>query len=141
MAAPTRENTHNTYLKMGDPTYVCLIPVMYVVEGVSISEMFFYPQYRWTHPEPPPKPLLADVFTLCSSSINDGFPLRVIEGTRSVLPGRFLRSRGRWVWEPLFTEWSHFAVDSSGHRGLQIAVAELGARDHLPELISAISAL
>ena len=56
MAAPTRENTHNTYLKMGDPTYVCLIPVMYVVEGVSISEMFFYPQYRWTHPEPRPSP-------------------------------------------------------------------------------------
>ncbi|KAI0700555.1 hypothetical protein C8T65DRAFT_657724 [Cerioporus squamosus] len=141
MAAPTRENTHNIYLKMGDPTYVCLIPVMYVVENVSISEMFFYPQYRWTHPEPPPRALLSDVFTLCSSSINECFPLRVTEGTRSVLPGQFVRSKGRWVWQPLFSEWSHFAVDSSGHRGLQNTVAELGAGDRLPELISAISAL
>ena len=95
---PERQAAHRRYSI--HPAYAGLLPVMFEVEGVSMTQSRYYPLYRPIHPsdctETSKRQALKDFITLCVGSINDGFPLSPLDDASPVvaLPGQFVRSQG-----------------------------------------------
>lgn len=119
-SAATREAAHQYYI--GDPRFVGMLPVFYLVGGIGSMGMNLYPQYRpilasWKGPsEAMFTSLMTDVVALCTSSISLGLALRCADGQESIaaLPGRFVRSNKLWVWEPFFSDWERYLAGPRG---------------------------
>ena len=124
--------------------FVGTMPVRFCVEGVDVSHMLFFPQYldnprhrkdsdraleRYEHGASEitvKSALLADVIVLLRGSINQGFPLRNVEGEHQLitLPGRYVRlANGNWTWEALFTKWKDY--ERNVHKGLDATLDRL----------------
>ncbi|EIW52734.1 uncharacterized protein TRAVEDRAFT_75050 [Trametes versicolor FP-101664 SS1] len=113
--APTLEVAHKR--GGGGEHFFGMLPVVYTVEDVhSLHVINLYAQHHpipalfSDHDEESRRRLLTNGLALCVGSINLGIPLRDTEARRvpELLPGRFVRSKGRWVWEPLFTGWDQY---------------------------------
>lgn len=132
--APTLEVAHTRGSRGSQ--FFGMLPVVYTVEDVhSLHVINLYAQH---HPIPSlfsdrdeesRRRLLTNGLALCVSSINLGIPLRDTEAQRipELLPGRFVRSKGRWVWEPLFTGWDQYL---DGPRGTAAVDDMLVQCDH-----------
>ena len=131
------------------PLFVGQVPVLLRVQGLSLTQFVYYPQYR-AHPdlhstaallEPVRAEILKDIFTLAKASINGDFPLRKPgnDETCWALPGRFVRSNGAWTWQPFFSDWDQYR--SGQHRVLDETLVSL--RSGLPptELLAALKVL
>lgn len=126
-SAESRERIQREY--GGDPRYVGTLPVQFVVEGFSLnSGSMLFPQHRSVAPflQAPHVPgadvckMLADALVLCVSSIRVGLSLKCAERQVGVsyapLPGCFVRTNKRWIWEPLLANWEQYL---KGPRGIQ----------------------
>lgn len=111
--------------------YVGVLPIMYVIDGVSLNQMNMFPVFR------PPnnvnmdfevKAILRDLARYCAYTMGTAFPLRH-EGSSNrnayyALPGRYIRSkRKQWTWEALFHNWTEY---HDGHCERLPGLEELG---------------
>lgn len=125
LAAPARAAMNEKYAS--HPLYAGLLPILVSVEGFSLSQTAYFPQF-YPHPSWLPGAailaeagrdiVLDDMLSLIRGSINEGFPLRPLEHAPSepALPGSFVRSNGTWMWQPLLPDWSKYRRGQ--HRGL-----------------------
>ncbi len=107
---PERQAAHRRFSI--HPSYVGLLPVMFEVDGVSMTQSLYYPLYRptrnTTYAQISKHLTLGDILTLCIGSINEGFPLRPIDHASPLLafPGQYVRHQGTWSWRPFFSDWN-----------------------------------
>lgn len=117
------------YLKRNEPRYVGSMPIMYVVDGVTAPTAQLFPVRR------PPGNVLASAFVLtaledfvrlCANSVNGHLPLRVSNPRLPFqpVPGRIVRSDGRWTWQPLFTSWKEYLDGRAGLEHGPLAMTE-----------------
>lgn len=120
--ARMREDAYNCYRRA--PRFAGLLPVLWTVEHMATWTVqvraYFSP-----HPgilqnffEEQRNAIFIAAHTLCSSSINLGSALRCADGPGHIaaLPGRYVRSNKRWLWEPLLTDWDQYLA---GPRGIK----------------------
>ena len=116
------------------PDYLGVLPMTFLVDGLSTRFARFIPQLRPAQlPSPTPlvvddsgkKAVLEDIIRLCSGSINAGIPIRPQEGSGPegmvlALPGQYVRGQsGSWSWTTLFSCWEDY------RRGVHLQLDEL----------------
>ncbi|TFK82142.1 hypothetical protein K466DRAFT_530815 [Polyporus arcularius HHB13444] len=90
-----------------------VLQVAYQIRGERATHWQCFPQYQLPSPIPPPPlkgPEIAesfrDLITLCTASVNGGYPFRWLRGRGPfAYPGRYTHTKHQWTWEPLFTNW------------------------------------
>lgn len=111
--------------------YVGVLPVMYVINGVSLQPMDMFPVFRPLHNinmDASVKVMLRDLIRYCAYTMNTAFPLRsdTIDDSNAyyAVPGRYTRSKGKqWLWEALFHDWVDY---HTGHCERLPGLEELG---------------
>ena len=141
--APNREATRTMYAL--HPMFAGILPVMFDVEGVNMTQLVYYPLFRSEHPRPEQwivDCMLEDMVELCVASINRNFPLRSnIEGNSPLiaLPGRFVYTDSTWTWRQFFSDWSRYRPGA--FKELDETLARLKIPDMLEELMMLFRAL
>ncbi|KAI0688304.1 hypothetical protein C8T65DRAFT_589623 [Cerioporus squamosus] len=121
------------------PSYVGLLPVMYEVQGVNMTQSLYYPLYRPTRnttcAQISKRLTLGDILTLCIGSINEGFPLRPIDDASPLLafPGQYVRDQGTWTWRPFFADWNRYR--RGAFKALDETLSRMEVGVTVPELI------
>ncbi|KAH9890598.1 hypothetical protein C8Q73DRAFT_132012 [Cubamyces lactineus] len=123
--------------------FACLLTVVFKSDGITSSNTLHFPVLHTRQRLPLDEAamdLLGDVIMLCYRSIDQGFPLRCLEGSDSTmpLPGHFVRKSGKWVWEPFFDDWDDFSPTSTEYPALCRAVAAFKTKLTPKQLLTAL---
>ncbi|KAI0648337.1 hypothetical protein C8Q79DRAFT_999710 [Trametes meyenii] len=122
--------------------FACLMVAVFKCRNVTMSNTMNFPILHVRKRLPLDKASIAivdDINTLCTGSINTGFPLRCVESQQSELPlpGRFVRKAGKWVWEALFADWDDYSATSQDYAALHPVLASLESGLSPKELLTA----
>ncbi|TFK88726.1 hypothetical protein K466DRAFT_652480 [Polyporus arcularius HHB13444] len=111
---------HKYYLSRGDPSYLGVLGVSLVIDGLPILHYDFVPQYLPRAPSPrPPKlsfmeerRIFEDFLILCIGSLDFEFVFRCTEdepdGAGVAIPGPLVKEDGKWKWRPFFRTWAQY---------------------------------
>lgn len=99
-----------------DNPLVGVLQVGFQVHGEHRMLWHCFPQYRRSDillpppiSDPPVPAAFRDLITLCTASINAGYPFRWLSGRGPfAYPGRYTHTKHQWTWEPLFTSWEDY---------------------------------
>ncbi|RPD59232.1 hypothetical protein L226DRAFT_572222 [Lentinus tigrinus ALCF2SS1-7] len=145
--APVRAAMDEQFAR--NPLYTGLLPILISVIGVHMTQITYLPQMR-SDPTllrgavivaPPRHIIFQDAVRLAVCSINENFPLRIVEHDplAIAIPGRFMHDNGSWTWKELFPDWSHYR--RGRHRGIDVTLAKMRSGLPPPELILAMKSL
>lgn len=109
----TVKTMHEQQLARNNPKYVGTLPAFCTIDDTT------YQTVRITTVHRPPmnfvitdyvRTAVADIVRLCVNSMKGDLPLRVADARLPFhpVPGQFVRSNGRWNWEPLFIYWDNY---------------------------------
>ncbi|KAI0717243.1 hypothetical protein C8T65DRAFT_738092 [Cerioporus squamosus] len=100
-----------------DPLYIGAMPVVFTINDLPLILWHLMPQYKPRGMHPPfgsNKVACEDVAYLCTKSVNNKVVLRCPQDDKAecggglALPGRFVRSEGKWRWEAFDGGWGAF---------------------------------
>lgn len=114
--------------------YAGVLPVLCVVEGVSIKQCNLFPVRYWQPRadlviDRTVTTILGELIRFCVYTMGTPFPLRpALERTPLyAVPGRFVRPKGKkWTWEALFGEWAQYHAPGGASCGPLPGLEELG---------------
>ncbi len=114
------KRAHEYYLSRGDPAYLGVLGVSFVIDGLPILHYDFVPQYLPRSPSPRPpglsfeeeRRIFEDFLLLCMGSLGFEFVFRCPEdepdGAGVAIPGPLVKEDGKWKWRPFFKTWAQY---------------------------------